>query len=101
MITQKIEFGGEKQTKQFLLKILIIYKSEIANYLSGKEIYVRDGYVCADPEYKTNVRTVTEYPWSNMFVYNMFLRPDESELENFKEEWLVLCAPGYECPEPC
>jgi len=75
-------------------------QSEITNYLSGKEIYVRDAYVCADPEFKTNVRTVTEYPWSNMFVYNMFLRSEESELENFKEEWLVLCAPGYEAKDP-
>jgi len=75
-------------------------QSEITNYLSGKEIYVRDAYVCADPEYKTNVRTVTEYPWSNMFTYNMFLRSDESELENFEEDWLVLCAPGYEAPDP-
>lgn len=75
-------------------------QSEIVNYLSGKEIYVRDAYVCADPEYKTNVRTVTEYPWSNMFTYNMFLRSDESELENFEEDWLVLCAPGYEAKDP-
>lgn len=75
-------------------------QSEIENYLSNKEIYARDGYVCADPEYKMNVRTITEYPWSNMFIYNMFLRPEASELENFKEEWLVLCAPGYQCPEP-
>ena len=74
-------------------------QSEIVNYLSGKEIYVRDAYVCADPEYKTNVRTVTEYPWSNMFTYNMFLRSEESELENFEEDWLVLCAPGYEAPD--
>ena len=75
-------------------------QGEIENYLTGKELYVRDGYVCADPSYKMNVRTVTEYPWSNMFIYNMFLRPDDSELENFDEEWLVLCAPGYECPDP-
>ncbi|WP_034059252.1 phosphoenolpyruvate carboxykinase (ATP) [Lacinutrix jangbogonensis] len=75
-------------------------QSEITNYLSGKEIYARDAYVCADPEYKTNVRTITEYPWSNMFVYNMFLRSEDSELENFEEEWLVLCAPGYVAPEP-
>ena len=75
-------------------------QSEIIKYLSGKELYVRDAYVCADPKYKMNVRTITEYPWSNMFIYNMFLRLEESELENFKEEWLVLCAPGYECPDP-
>lgn len=73
---------------------------EVVNYLSGKEIYARDGYVCADPKYKMNVRTVTEYPWSNMFIYNMFLRPDAAELENFEEEWLVLCAPGYSAPDP-
>ncbi len=73
-------------------------QSEVEKYLSGKEVFVRDGYVCADPKYKMNVRTVTEYPWSNMFIYNMFLRPDEEELIDFEEEWLVLCAPGYECP---
>ncbi|MBE9490203.1 MAG: phosphoenolpyruvate carboxykinase (ATP) [Bacteroidetes bacterium] len=73
-----------------------ILQDEIVTYLSGKEIYVRDGYVCADPKYRTNIRTVTELPWSNLFVFNMFLRPEASELENFEEDWLVLCAPGYE-----
>ena len=75
-------------------------KNEITKYLSGKEIYARDGYVCADPEFRTNIRTGTELPWSNMFVYNMFLRPSEKELENFNEDWLILCAPGYVCPDP-
>lgn len=75
-------------------------QSEIENYLSGKELYARDGYVCADPEYKMNVRTITEYPWSNMFVYNMFLRPNAEELADFNEEWLVLCAPGYLAKDP-
>jgi phosphoenolpyruvate carboxykinase (ATP) len=75
-------------------------EKEIVKYLSGKEIYARDGYVCADPEFRTNIRTVTELPWSNMFVYNMFLRPSAKELENFEEDWLILCAPGYICPEP-
>tara|TARA_R110000868_G_scaffold210518_1_gene460576 strand:- start:10189 stop:11820 length:1632 start_codon:yes stop_codon:yes gene_type:complete len=75
-------------------------QKEVTNYLSGKELYIRDGYVCADPRYRTNIRTVTELPWSNLFVYNMFLRPDEKELKNFNEEWLVLCAPGYVAQNP-
>ncbi|MFD1162512.1 MULTISPECIES: phosphoenolpyruvate carboxykinase (ATP) [Hwangdonia] len=75
-------------------------KNEIIKYLSGKEIYARDGYVCAEPEFRTNIRTVTELPWSNLFVYNMFLRPSLKELENFEEDWLILCAPGYVCPDP-
>ncbi len=73
---------------------------EVVKYLSGKEIYARDGYVCADPQYRLNVRTVTELPWSNFFVNSMFLRLADEEIENFEEDWLVLCAPGYECPLP-
>ncbi|MBR9853502.1 MAG: phosphoenolpyruvate carboxykinase (ATP) [Algicola sp.] len=73
---------------------------EVTNYLEGKEVYVRDAAVCADPKYKMNVRAVTEYPWSNYFIKNMFLRLDEGELEDFEEEWLVLCAPGYEASNP-
>ncbi len=73
---------------------------EVANYLSGKEVYARDAAVCADPKYKMNVRTIAEYPWSNMFTINMFLRLETEELENFEEDWLVLCAPDYECPDP-
>ncbi len=75
-------------------------QDEIVKYLSGKEIYARDGYVCADPKYRLNVRTVTEYPWSNFFVNSMFLRLNDDEKENFEEDWLILCAPGYECPDP-
>ena len=68
---------------------------EVVNYLSKKEIYVHDGYVCAAPEYRLNVRTITEYPWSSYFVNNMFLRLEDSEFADFSEDWLVLCAPGY------
>jgi len=73
---------------------------EVANYLSNKEVYIRDAAVCTDPKYRINVRTVTAFPWSNMFTFNMFLRLEAEELENFEEDWLVLCAPGYECPDP-
>jgi phosphoenolpyruvate carboxykinase (ATP) len=64
-------------------------------YLAGREVYVRDAYVCADPTYRMNVRVVTEFPWSNMFAYNMFLRPEASEIEDFMADWHVVCAPGF------
>jgi len=73
---------------------------EVAKYLSEKELYAKDAYVCAEPEYRLNVRTITEYPWSSLFVDNMFLRLQEEEYESFKKDWLVLCAPGYEAPDP-
>lgn len=73
---------------------------EVASYISHKEVYVRDSYVCAAPGYQLNVRTIAEYPWSSIFVYNMFLRHTAEDLEHFQEDWLVLSVPSYMCPEP-
>ena len=67
----------------------------MTEYLSGKEVYVRDSYACADPNYRLNIRVITEYPWSNMFAFNMFLRPEEEELKDFSPEWLVVNAPSF------
>ena len=67
-----------------------VLQKKILDYLSNKEIYVRDSFACADPKYKMNIRVINEYAWSNLFAYNMFLRPTEEELENFTPEWIIL-----------
>ena len=69
--------------------------NRVTEYLSNKEIYARDAFACADPEYKLSIRVVNEMPWSNMFVHNMFLRPTNEEINNFDPEWLVINAPGF------
>tara|TARA_R110000787_G_scaffold3540_6_gene13811 strand:+ start:4633 stop:6243 length:1611 start_codon:yes stop_codon:yes gene_type:complete len=68
---------------------------KVVSYLSEKEIFARDCYACADENYKLNIRVVNEYPWSNMFAHNMFLRPTEEELRGFSPEWTVVNAPGF------
>ncbi len=69
--------------------------AKLVKHLGEKELWVRDAYVCADPEYRLNIRVVNENPWSNLFAYNMFLRPAENELENFAAEWTILHAPSF------
>ena len=59
-----------------------------------EEVFVRDVFACANPNYRLKVRVYTEYPWQNMFVYNMFLRPTKKELENFSPDWEVYAFPG-------
>ena len=68
---------------------------KVLNYLSKKELYVRDVYACAEEKYKMNIRVVNEHAWSNMFAYNMFLRPTDTEIESFDAEWTILNAPGF------
>jgi len=68
--------------------------TKIVTYLEGKEFYVRDGMAGADPSNQMNVRFINELPWQNAFVHNMFLRPNQHELDNFKPEWTVIAVPS-------
>ena len=56
-------------------------KEKMLAYLAGKEIWVRDCYACADENFKLRLRVINENPWSNLFAYNMFIRPEEKDLE--------------------
>jgi phosphoenolpyruvate carboxykinase (ATP) len=73
-----------------------ILLKDITSYLSGKELWVRDAYVCADPAYRLNIRVVNEYPWANLFCYNLFLRPTEEEVLTQTPDWHIIQAPGFE-----
>lgn len=72
----------------------------VAEHLSGKDLYIRDVYACADPTYQVGLRVVAELPWSSQFVQNMFITPTEQELLNFDPEWVVLNAPSFKAPDP-
>ncbi|TFG76161.1 MAG: phosphoenolpyruvate carboxykinase (ATP) [Flavobacteriales bacterium] len=68
---------------------------KVISYLNDKELYVRDCYACADANYRMDIRVITEYPWSSLFAYNMFIRPTVEELKHFEPEWTVISAPGF------
>src|SRR5210317_2036885 len=70
-------------------------KKKVCAYLDGKDVYVRDAFAGAHPDYRMNVRVINEYPWSNQFAYNMFLRPSQDELAHFEHEWTIINAPGF------
>ena len=109
------EFTGRSPKDRFIVKDLITedkvwwgninipFESDtfqklydkVTAYLSNKEVFVRDSYACADDNYKLNIRVITETPWSNLFAYNMFLRPTDEELKNFKPEWTIINAPEF------
>ncbi len=70
-------------------------QARICAYFTNRDVYVRDMFACADERYRMGVRVVTEYPWSNMFAYNMFIRPTSDQLANFTPDWNIICAPGF------
>ncbi len=66
-------------------------------YFQGREAYVVDSYVGADPQYRLKVRVVTENAWHSLFARNMFIRPQPAELADFEPEFTILQAPNFQC----
>ena len=58
-VSEQIGWGTEN--KKFPLdKFELIYK-KVGEYLSGKNVYLFDGFAGADPKYRVSVRVINEY----------------------------------------
>jgi len=65
-------------------------------YLADKELYVREAYAGANPDYQLKLRVVNELAWHNLFCYNMFLRPEAGADTSWTPDFSIICAPGFE-----
>jgi phosphoenolpyruvate carboxykinase (ATP) len=66
-------------------------------YLQNREVFVFDGYACADPRHRLPLRVVTEKAWHSLFARCLFLRPTPAELAAFRPAWTVLHACDFHC----
>jgi len=57
--------------------------------LSGKKLYVVDGFCGANKDTRMAVRFIMEVAWQAHFVKNMFIRPTAEEEANFKPDFIV------------
>ena len=70
-------------------------RDKVAAYFEGKEVFLFDGFVGADPECTRKFRIVNELACQNLFIRNLLIRPTAEELEALNEfDFTVLCAPG-------
>lgn len=76
-------------------KFDLLYKRMLA-YIQGKNLYVFDGYVGADPNYQLSVRVINELASHNLFVHQMFLRPTAEELKTHHPDFTVISVPGFQ-----
>lgn len=67
--------------------------------LNGKRLYVVDAYCGASEDSRLKVRLVTEIAWQAHFFKNMFIRPTESELDDFHPDWTIFNACKTQCDD--
>jgi phosphoenolpyruvate carboxykinase (ATP) len=71
--------------------------ADVQQYLNGlDELFVEDLYAGADPAHRLKVRYVTPNAWHGLFVRNMFIRPEFSDLPGFSPNFTVLHAPEFQ-----
>jgi phosphoenolpyruvate carboxykinase (ATP) len=66
----------------------------VLSYTQGRDLFVFDGYVGADPKYRYGVRVITELAFHNLFAHQLFLRPTATELSEHKADFTVIAVPG-------
>lgn len=72
-----------------------VLRSRLLAYLQGKEIFVRDCFVVADPALRMPIRVITEKAWHNLFAHNMFIQAQLRELQGHVPELTLICAPHF------
>jgi phosphoenolpyruvate carboxykinase (ATP) len=69
----------------------------LQGYLQGRDVFVQDCYVGADPEYRMPVRIITEHAWQSFFARNMFLLPKTNEeYRRHVPDFTVIAAPLFQ-----
>ncbi len=57
--------------------------------LSNKRLFVVDAFCGANKDTRMAVRFIVEVAWQAHFIKNMFIKPTEEELANFKPDFVV------------
>lgn len=91
--------GAKNDNKPLSKEVWDELKVKVGDGLSGKKLYVVDGFCGANMDTCLRVRFVMEVAWQAHFVKNMFLRPSAEQLENFEPDFVVINASKTSNPD--
>ena len=68
----------------------------VQGFLQGKDVFVQDCFVGADPAYRLPIRTINECAWHALFARNMFILPDSADgYRQHVPDFTVVCLPSF------
>lgn len=82
--------GAKNDNKPINQEVWSELKQRVVDRLSGRKLYVVDGYCGANKDTALSVRFVMEVAWQAHFVKNMFIRPTDEELDTFEPDFVVI-----------
>jgi phosphoenolpyruvate carboxykinase (ATP) len=70
--------------------------ARLQGFLQGRDLFVQDCLVGADPDFQARIRIVTELAWHSLFARNMFLLPQSSDdYRHHVPDFTVLAVPSF------
>ncbi|ALE17066.1 Phosphoenolpyruvate carboxykinase [Altererythrobacter epoxidivorans] len=71
-------------------------KADFLEALKGQdELYVADLFGGSQPEYRVNVRVITQMAWHSLFARTLLVRPTKEELADFDPEYTIINLPSF------
>ena len=74
-------------------KFTQIYHRMLA-YMQNRDLFICNGYAGADEGNRFSVQFVNEFAWQNLFVQQLFIRPEIVQPE-VATDYQVICLPGF------
>lgn len=68
---------------------------DMTAHMAGRDYFVQDLFGGADPQYRLDVRVVTELAWHSLFIRHMLRRPERDELDDFVPEFTIINSPSF------
>ena len=85
-----------KVNKQIPTETFEKLSQKMKKFVDGKELYIFDGFVGADPENRLPIRVITDHAWQSLFVHQLLIRPSATELESHEPEFTIICINDFE-----
>ncbi|MDQ2731798.1 MAG: phosphoenolpyruvate carboxykinase (ATP) [Armatimonadota bacterium] len=70
-------------------------RERATRFMEGKDLFVFDGYVGADPEFRLPVRVIGLHAWQCLFAQQLFIRPEPGAAPS-KNPFTVIHVPDLE-----
>jgi phosphoenolpyruvate carboxykinase (ATP) len=70
-------------------------KERMMAHAKGRELFVQDTFVGADPKYRLPIRVISELSWHSLFARTMFIS-NSGETEPHKPEFTIINFPSFQ-----
>lgn len=92
-VHEHINWG--KVNKPISVEVFNALLEKMRAYVQKKDLYIFDGFVGADKDYRYSIRVINELASQAMASNSLFLRPSEDELKSFNEDITIICLPHF------